>query len=229
MGFKKTGAAVMIVYVALIVTFLVALGFAASNIAFGLMISAHATSVALLLQRWLQPESLRWRMVLSVVALAFVGLGVYGPLRERILERFLPLRVGEQVIVVRPLTAAVRVGPGDVVAFRLAYTRLDGPIFLAEGYGIERVLAVAGSRVVFNPDGYEVDGERRPRLEFMPSTGEMIVPQKHFFVWPRLDIVNRAGPGVNVSGAIVQIAMIHEDKIVGRPCRHWFGRRQALP
>jgi hypothetical protein len=57
----------------------------------------------------------------------------------------------------------------------------------------------------------------------MPASGNLVVPEKHWFVWPETAI-NGHGyvPGDAVSTALLQIGNIPEDHCLGVPFKHWF-------
>jgi hypothetical protein len=63
----------------------------------------------------------------------------------------------------------------------------------------------------------------------MPGAGGFVVAEKTWFIWPRLDINRRGGvPEADVSAAMQQVAMVSEEQFIGKPFKHWFGRRQIL-
>lgn len=227
--FKRISTAVVAGYFALLSLFFVAFGHLAANLAFGLMISAHATCLGMLLQRWLQPEGLRSRVAFSVLSLLIVCAFVYLPLRAGMLARFLPLDTGHGVVLVRREAAPRSVAHGQVVVFEMEGETLGSGVYRRAGYGIERVLAVAGDRVEFSREGFRVNGELHPALPEMPAKGEMVVPENHFFVWPRFAITRRIVPAEVVSGGMLRTSMIARDQIIGRPCQRWFGIRQPVP
>ncbi len=227
--FKRTSNAVVAGYFVLLLLFFITFGHLAANLAFGLMISAHATCLGLVLQRWLQPEGLRSRVAFSVLSLLIVGAFVYLPLREGMLARFLPLDTGHGVVLVRREAAPRSVGRGQMVVFEMEEGSLGSGVYRRAGYGIERVLAVAGDRVEFTREGFRVNGELHPALPEMPTKGETVVPENHFFVWPRFAITGRILPADVVAGGILRTSMIARDQIIGRPCQRWFGIRQPVP
>jgi hypothetical protein len=216
-------------YFALLLLFFISFGHLAANLAFGLMISAHAVCLGMLLQRWLQPEGLRSRVAFSVLSLLIVCAFVYLPLREGMLARFLPLDTGHGVVLVRREAAPRVVERGQMIVFEMTDANLGAEIIVLAGYGIERVLAVAGDRIEFTREGFRVNGELHPSLPEMPTKGETVVPENHFFIWPRFAITRRILPAEVVSGGILRTSMIARDQIIGRPCQRWFGRRQPLP
>ena len=227
--FQRTSNAMVAGSFALLSLFFVAFGHLAANLAFGLMVSAHATCLGMLLQRWLQPEGLRSRVAFSVLSLLIVCAFVYLPLREGMLARFLPLDTGHGVVLVRREAAPRLVERGQMIVFEMTGENLGSGVYRQAGYGIERVLAVAGDRIEFTGAGFRVNGELHPALPEMPAKGEVAVPENHFFVWPRFAITRRIVPAEVVSGGMLRTSMIARHQIIGRPCQRWFGIRQPMP
>ena len=68
-----------------------------------------------------------------------------------------------------------------------------------------------------------------PRQAHMPSRGELVVPEKHWFLWPNLAI-NLHG---NISEAtadatLLRLALVGEEQFVGKPFERWLWRRQVM-
>jgi hypothetical protein len=62
----------------------------------------------------------------------------------------------------------------------------------------------------------------------MPVAGELVVPEKHWFVWPELDISGRGEVGPDrIAAVMLQAAVISQAEYVGKPFKHWFWRRQV--
>ena len=57
------------------------------------------------------------------------------------------------------------------------------------------MLAVAGDTVRFTTNVFFINGQPAPRLPHMPDTGEVQVPEKHWFIWPNLDISGHGNVG----------------------------------
>ena len=145
------------------------------------------------------------------------------------LARFLPLDTGHGVVLVRHEATPRLVARGQMVVFEMEEESLGSGVYRRAGYGIEPVLAVAGDRVEFSGEGFRVNGKLRPALPEMPTKGEMVVPENHFFVWPRFDITRRNIPAGNIAVGLMRTSMIARDQIIGRPCQRWFGLRQPEP
>ena len=140
----------------------------------------------------------------------------------------MPLRVGGKVVVVKKGAAPKNLQRGNVVVCEIRGFGGDH-LYIREGYGFDAVLALPGDRVRFTTNSFEVNETVYPRLPNMPTSGELVVPEKHWFIWPRLGMDSHGNIGaVNVSGAMLQTAMVSETQYVGQPYRHWFGRPQLL-
>jgi hypothetical protein len=64
----------------------------------------------------------------------------------------------------------------------------------------------------------------------MPTSGEVAVPEKHWFVWPELDIsVHGNVSEASISAMMLQSATVSESEFIGKPFKHWFWRRQITP
>jgi len=225
-GMKHIATLLQAAFVMEAIVFVVALGYFAGNVAFGLMISTHATSIIYLLGRWAGIERLWLRLAMAVAALVVVSQLAYFPLRGLVESRLIPLRVGGKVMVVKKGAAPKNLQRGDVVVYTISAYSGDH-LYLREGYGFDAVLALAGDHVRFTTNAFEVNETAYPRLSGMPMNGELVVPEKHWFIWPRLSMDGHGNIGsVNVAGAMLQTAMVSETQYVGRPFNHWFGRRQ---
>jgi hypothetical protein len=225
------------VYAGSVVVFVVALGYTISGLAYGLLIAAHASSIVFLEACWLR-QSCRFelRLVLAGATLLAVWLALYRP-AVHFAERHwcMPLNIHGQVVVVRRSDPPGHVQRGDHVLYELPARGLGQPhaggaVRVESGFGWGPVLALGGDRVTFSTNAFYVNGAKRPLLPFMPTQGEVEVPEKHWFVWPEFDTsmhgnVNEA----TISELMRNLAIVPEDQYIGLPCKHWFGRRQNLP
>jgi hypothetical protein len=104
-----------------------------------------------------------------------------------------------------------------------------GAVQVESGFGYGPVLATAGDRVEFSTNSFSVNGVTRPLLRYMPTAGEVVVPEKHWFVWPELAIsINRNVGDAAISDVMLKLAVVPESRFIGRPFKHWFGRRQPF-
>ena len=102
-------------------------------------------------------------------------------------------------------------------------------VYVEGGFGWGPVLAVAGDRVEFSTNHLIINGRAGSLLAHMPAVGELVVPEKHWFVWPEFEMVGHGNVGeANISAMMMELATIFESQFVGRPFKHWFGRRQNL-
>jgi len=226
-GFRLAGIMAFGASLFLLLLFFVAIGYPLGNMAFGLLLSIHATSVVFVFEPWLAGARFRTRILLTLCLLfAFWGL-IYMPARNWLETKWLaPLSVNGTVVVVQKSSQAPRVKRNDWIAYSLPGSS-DHTVYVRSGFGLGPVLAVAGDRVRFTATALEVNGVSQPRLDNMPETGELVVPEKHWLVWPDFGI---GGHG-NVAGAVLtatllQMATISEDQFVGKPFKRWFWRRQ---
>lgn len=220
----------------LVFVFLAFLGYTVGNLAFGLLLSVHVTGLLYLCGPWLEAKTVGSRFWWSLGLLFVLAALFYLPARSFLQDHlFMPLRVRGHVVVVSKLASMATAKRGDWVAYtvgrwdsREAYFEHNGVVVQA-GYGFGPVIGVAGDRVRFAPDSVEVNGVALPRRPLMPSSGEVVVPEKHWLVWPEFDT---SGHGFiaqeQIEATLLRTATITADQMVGRPFKHWFWRRQNL-
>jgi hypothetical protein len=218
----------------LMFAFLAGFGYPAGNMAFGLLLSIHVTGFGYYCKPWLANEPLQSRLAFTLLFLIGIGLLVYLPARSFIQHRWLtPLYVRGNVVIVQRLTGPHSIQRGDWINYLLNDSGMNeyggGGVQVRNGYCWGPVLAGAGDRVVFSTNSFAVNGEARPLLPHMPESGEVVVPEKHWFVWPELDISGHGyiGEGA-ISSTMVQLATVSEKQVVGigKPFQRWFWRRQ---
>jgi hypothetical protein len=149
------------------------------------------------------------------------------PARNLMESRWLaPLRVQDRVVVVSKFKPASTVKRNEVIAYSYSGNS-DHTVWIEGGLGLSPVLAVAGDRICFTPKAFEVNGVPQPRLPHMPQSGEVTVPQKHWFVWPDFAITGHGNaPAGALTKALLQMATISEEQFAGKPFQRWFWRRQ---
>jgi hypothetical protein len=207
--------------------FIVGLGSPVGNVAFGLLLSIHVTSLVYVLEPWLAGEKFSTRLLFSVgLLVALTGL-VYLPIRSLIQEHWLmPLRVNGRVVVVHRLASPSSLRRGAWIAYAIYDSGGQG-VYVRDGFGLGPVLALPGDRVRFTKSALEVNGVPQALLPYMPQVGEWVVPQKHWFVWPEFAIAGHGNtPAGAISATLLQMGTITEERFVGRPLKRWFGRRQ---
>lgn len=224
-----TGIAIGCASALLAVIFVIWLGYPAANVAFGLFVSAHVTSLLFMLNPLLATMSLRSRLAFAVGVLLFIGCCIYIPIRNQFQARYLrPLRMNGNVVVVQRFSSSTSVRRGDWVAYSLPTVEVEN-VRVRDGLGLGPVLAVSGDQIRFTTNAFEVNGISRPLLPNMPMSGELLMPEKHWFVWPALDITTRGHIGeISISAAMLQLASVPETNYIGKPFKHWFWRQQIL-
>ena len=220
----------------LALSFVVWFGHTAGNFAFGLLLSIHTTGFVYYCSPLLRNEPFQSRLFFTLLSLIVIGGLFYAPVRIVIQRHWLiPLRARGNVVIVHRLGAPQDIKRGDWIMYSLnedweGEAHRDGVVWVRSGFGCGPVLAVAGDRVVFSTNSFTVNGEARPLLPHMPTDGEVVVPEKHWFVWPELDISGHGNVSeANISATMLQLATVSESEFIGKPFKRWFWRRQILP
>ncbi|MFZ0826283.1 MAG: hypothetical protein WAO02_02565 [Verrucomicrobiia bacterium] len=220
----------------LILAFIAGFGYRAGNFALGLLIAVHATGFVYYCSPFLGQEKFGGRLGFTLLAVLAIGLLFYLPMRNIILQRWVvPLRVGEKVIIVHRQRSPDDVKRGDWVMYSVngeqtGEAHNGGAVWVQAGFGWGPVLAVGGDRVEFSTNAFRVHGEAQPLLPHMPTSGELVVPEKHWFVWPEFDISGHGNVGESaISAAIMQLATVSEKQFIGKPFARWLWRRQITP
>ena len=212
--------------------FVAALGFTAGGIAYGLLISLHATSIVYLEGHWLRESRFGVRLALALCTLIGVWALVYSPIiRFAETHWLLPVRQGEQVLLVYRGVPPASLKRGDRVAYRIGEGPSEagrgGGVYLYSGLAVDPVLGLPGDRIQFTTQAVIVNAQTFPRAAYMPTEGEVNVPEKVWFIWPNLDIRMHGNvAAANISDTLLRAAMVAQTNIIGRPTQHWFGRRQ---
>jgi len=230
-GEKLIGTVVIVGSVLLACIFIVWLGYPAANVAFGLLLSAHVTSLVFLCGPWLAGVRFRIRIGFTLAVLVALGLFVYAPLRNVFQAHCLmPVRSNERVLVVQRMVSADSIQRGDWIAYTLPSERGVTAVRIREGLGLGPVLAVGGDQIQFATNGFAINGVLRAPRARMPQDGGLVVPEKHWFVWPDLAINMHGNVGEGpISATMLQLAIISETDFVGKPFKRWFWRRQLFP
>lgn len=226
---RLAARAIWVSYILLACVLVVWLGRTAANLAFGLMLSLHTISVLCLLGPWLNQARLVFRIMAGVAILLVLGGLLYLPLRDRIQRTWLlPVRLEGRVIVVQTLTKPESVKRGEWIAYRIQGGSARG-LVIQSGLAVQRVLGLPGDEIRFSSQALFINGVAGPRLEHMPVTGKLIVPEKHWFIWPDHAMSVRGNNAERVDAALFGLADVKQDQFVGKPFRRWFWRRQTLP
>jgi hypothetical protein len=218
-------------YVLSLLTLFIWIGYPTAGWALSILMSIHTSSIMYMLRRMF-PERGLWQQIgWSLIVFILLGLLVYGPAYHYLQRRwFIPMRIGERVLVVNTASEAGQVKRGDWVAYRI-HSQQFAQVRVNNGYELGQVLAVAGDKVLFSPDGFSVQGERRPLLGGMPTGGDMVVAERCWFIWPNVAITGGHGTvGADLMrSAMSQLAIVSESDFVGVPYRRWWWRQQTLP
>lgn len=230
-GEKLIGSVIVCGSLLLAAIFIVWLGYPAANVAFGLLLSAHVTSLVFLCGPWLAGVRFRVRIGFTLAALLALGLFVYAPLRNFFHANCLmPVRTNGRVVVVQRMASVHSIKQGDWIAYTLPSERGVTAVRIREGLGLGPVLAVGGDQIHFATNGFAINGVLRAPLAHMPQDGGLVVPEKHWFVWPDLAINMHGNVGEGpISATMLQLAIISESEFVGKPFKRWFWRRQLFP
>lgn len=235
-GPKLWGQVALTGSVLLLLVFIVGLGYGAGNVAFGLLISLHCSGFIYGCNPLLAGESFACRLAVTFLVLLAIGLMLYVPARHYAQQHWLtPLRLHNHVIVVQRLVSTRSVHRGDWVAYDMPDWSAGDPhhggaVRLSEGMGLGPVLAVAGDVMTFSTNSFSVNGTEHKLLPHMPSAGSFTVAEKHWFIWPDIDISGHGYVGeATISGSMLSLAEVNETQFFGKPFHRWFGRKQILP
>lgn len=227
-GWKTLGKATMLAWVVAALVFLVRLGYGVSTFAFGLMMSMHVSSILYLHNRAFPGMRVLRRLVFSLALLFVVGQLVYASALKLCHNYlFMPLRVGEKVYVINRLHDAQSLRRGDFVACS-AEAASFGNVRIRDGYILDKVIAGPRDHVEFTWDGYAVNGVPSRSLPFMPVSGTIVLPQQTWLIWPSLKTVVTVNVDPHsVSAAVLDMAIIRHEQVIGKPFKRWFWRRQV--
>jgi hypothetical protein len=199
-GPREWGKAAMIAWAFLSGIFVIWLGYPAANVAFGLMISLHATGFIYYCSPILRGWQFRPRLIFTALVLLGIGLLLYLPVRNFVQNHLLmPLRNGNQVVIISAQRQPISLERGEYAAFANA----DG-IFFGKIVGL---------------GGDEVDSREVPknhlliRVQFLRRYyhGDFILAFAY-----RSDFVE-------------QDVIVSPEDFVGKPFKRWFWRKQILP
>lgn len=232
LGRRLLGWVVVAVYLASAILFIAALGFPAASVGYGLLISLHAISIMFVEWLWLKDSRLGAKVVVACLTLFAVWGLMYAPLVEFAESHwFIPLREGNRVFIVQRRVAAGSIKRGDWLAYEIPGDTYRGEreagVYLQSGFGIDPVLALPGDRLRFTREAVYINDKPMPLAPHMPVQEEIVVPEKVWFIWPSLDIYRHGGgTEASISATMQRTAMVAQKQIIGRPFKHWFGRRQ---
>ena len=89
---------------------------------------------------------------------------------------------------------------GDAIVYRLSGSIRATAIKAARsrcrpGSAGDRCWPWRGIGWSFQPNAFTVNGVAQPLLPHMPGAGELVVPEKHWFIWPEFDIHRHGNVG----------------------------------
>lgn len=215
---------------ALAFIFILWLGYPIANIAFGLLISIHVSGITYYCSPWLNGERLFTRIIIALLLTIALSALIYVPIRNSVQERhFAPLQTPNGVVVIQRLATPPYLKRGDTIAYNLQEVS-EGHFYAHGGLTLGKILAVPGDRVQFSTNCFRVNGAPYPLEPHMPTGGEVVVPEKNWFIWPNLAIIGGHGavPEWTISSTMLQMATVPQDQFVGKPFDRWFGRHQIL-
>jgi len=206
----------------------------AGNVAFGMLLSIHVSGFVFYCDPLIRDEPFQSRLLYTLLALLAIGLLIYLPGRIYVKHHWvMQVQENGRVILVQRTFPASAVQRADWVAYHLAGNedwRAAGGVIVRSGLGFGRVQAVAGDSVRFSANDFSVNGQSQSPLPHMPTSGEIVVPEKNWFIWPELGINGHGHIGEdNLSSTMLQLAIVPEEHYLGRPFNRWFWRRQILP
>lgn len=220
----------------LFLTYVVWLGYAVANIAFGLLISIHCTGLVYYCGPLMAKEPFRSRIAFTLLVLMAMMLLLYWPARNLIQQHFLmPLRMNGHVIVVRHIFHPNHIQRGDWVAYAFDQNGVGdnyhgGTVWLRDGISLGPVLALPGDTVTFSTNSFSVNGILHTNLPHMPTTGGITVAENHWFIWPNLDISGHGNVGeARITSALLGLSNVPESNFFGKPLNRWLWRKQVLP
>jgi hypothetical protein len=227
----KIGTALVAIWPILFTLGLAFLGENVGNLLLGLAISLHATSIVHLISPWLREVSAPQRILASFAAVAGLIVFAYVPIQQLTYHNlFMPIVTDQGSVVVRPTHNPAEVRRGTWIVHQTTARSGWGAVRVYEGISFAPVLALPGDTVAFTRAAIQVNGTDLPRQNDMPTEGSMVVPEGHWFVWPRLNVaVNTAGVDAEtLRGVMLSQSSVPFDNLRGVPFSRWFHRQQVL-
>lgn len=204
--------------------FLASIGHATASAAVCSMVCIHVASLLLLLKNWDFKVEFLNRLLAAGATVAVLVLGVYLPARRQIEEHYLmPLKMGDEIVVVKVYKSPQAVKRGDLVAYRIGKSVRKASMKNA-GYRLDRVAGVSGDHVRVTAEHYEVSGQVYPRPPEAPLRADLVVPEKHWFISPAPVIKGaEKTPKTSLADAAPGF-LVNESDFVGVPVKGWFWR-----
>ncbi len=238
LGLPRIGTVMMVSYFLCGFVFLICLGYSVANYSFGLMLSLHVTSILFLLRRLIPEWTVVARLAAAIFILVAVSALVYWPIRREIQKNVMPLRTHSQVIVVNTRASFEKLRRGNWIAYHVPErsgsfqnAQAHGTIILREGFSFGQILGLPGDILRFSETNFFVNDLSFAREARMPKNTEMVIPEKHWFIWPDLAMSFQSDTAaiMQVDGFLKNRALIAQSNFVGTPFASWFWRKQILP
>lgn len=213
-----------------VLIFLVFLDKPLALIPYGLMLSIHTSGVVYLLGQFNRHLAFWKRMLQSLLVLIAINLFIYMPLLNQMEKHFVrPIYFENgRTLILNTHLKFSDIKPGDLVVYRINPND-DGGVHIHEGIGIAPVLGTAGDRISFSPGRVQVNDVTFPSRSGMPTEGSLWVPEKHWFIWPNLNVNSHGFSSMDISSVMVEMATVSQDQLLGKPYKHWFWRKQEFP
>jgi len=227
----KIGTTLVVTWPFLVTLVLAFLGENAGNLFLGLAISLHATSIVHLISPWLRELNAGQRILASFAAVAGLIVFAYLPLQELTYHKlFTPIVTDQGSVVVRPTRNPAEVRRGTWIVHQTTARHGGETVRVREGIAFAPVLALPSDTVVFTRAAVRVNGTGFSRQNDMPTEGSMVVPEGHWFVWPRLNVaINTAGVDADTLRDVrLSQASVPFENLRGIPFSRWFHRQQVL-
>lgn len=205
---------------------LVFLGQTPATVATAQLVGIHATGTVCALHRDIFLSTRLHRLQTCFAAVLGVVLLVYFPAFWVVRSVAFPLHIRQEPVIVNGLTFTSSLQRGDIVGYRIRRIGGLGPVRVNAGYGLDPVLALPGDRVVFFRDFIEVNGKRMPRRSLMPTSGELVIPDGHWFIRPSFG-GNFGGQPERAASLMERAAVVPRSDIIGKPFSRWFWREQS--
>lgn len=227
-GWRVFGWIVTVVWLILCAIALILHGGGGGWTAYFVLLGWHGFAISLALSPSLQQFNFGKKMLAGLVVYASLNLLIYAP-TFLILRGFVApfeatgilsgpvLTDGDVVLRTGRWTRPERFERGDLVVYRVngMNARVEG------GFGIDRILAVAGDEVVFGPSSLTVNGRPLPAIEgpirpIALDARTFRVPAGTCIILPSVLHLRVAGPAAMREQLIYAVSQVRERDILGR-------------
>ena len=220
------GACFLAVWCASMLVTFAALGYPAASVTAVFAVVAHGLSVFYVHRSRMREWGFGMKLGVAFLFVLATGIAYVAAGNYCGHHWIMPLRFNKQVVVIDTRKGARFFESGDWMAYSVKGAELAHGIYVWDGFGLGRVLAVGGEHVTFEKGTFRVNGVPHPALPYMPASGELVVEENHWFIWPDLAIRRNNGPDSVASGVMLQMSVVSQKQVVGKPFKRWFWRRQ---